>query len=141
MSYLEYDLSLGDEHDALREAARKLANDVLRPAGIALDRMAPDDVVDPRSPLYAVLREVGRLGYMRAGGPATLGGLELSPLAQHVVLEELACGSLGLAAAIFLAPTPAEMALASGRADLVEEFAAPYYACDDGSRIGCWAVT
>jgi len=141
MSVLEYDLALGDEHDALREAARKLAHDVLRPAGIALDRMTPDDVVAVGSPLHAVMREASRLGYTRAGGPAALGGLELSPVAQHLVLEELACGSLGLAAAIFLAPTPAEMALASGRADLVEEFAVPYYASDDGSRIGCWAVT
>jgi alkylation response protein AidB-like acyl-CoA dehydrogenase len=67
--------------------------------------------------------------------------MALSPLERHLVLEELAWGSVGLTGALFLASTHAEVALVSGQPDLIEEFAAPYYACTDGSVIGCWAVT
>lgn len=141
MDYLEYDLGLTDEQNELREAAHKFAEEVLRPAGLDLDRMSPEAVVAADSPLRRILRQASELGYTRAGGPAELGGLGLSPTSQHLVLEELAWGSLGLAGSVFLCSTPADMAVASGNPALIEEFATPYYACSDGSMVGCWAVT
>jgi alkylation response protein AidB-like acyl-CoA dehydrogenase len=141
MEYLDYDLGLGDEQRELREAAHKFAEDVLRPTGILLDRLAPAEMVAPGSPFFDVLRQAAGLGYTRLGGVAELGGLGLSPLERHLVLEELAWGSVGLTGAVFLASTHAEVALVSGKPKLIEEFGAPYYACTDGSIIGCWAVT
>jgi len=141
MEYLEYDPNLGDEQRELREAAHKFADEVLRPTGILLDHLPAAEVVAPGSPFFDVLRQAAELGYTRLGGARELGGLGLSPLERHLVLEELAWGSVGLTGALFLASTHAEVALVSGQSGLIEEFAAPFYACTDGSIIGCWAVT
>jgi alkylation response protein AidB-like acyl-CoA dehydrogenase len=141
MSYLEYDLGTSDEQRELQEAAHKFAEEVLRPVGRELDGMAAQQVVAPGSPLFDVIRRASELGYTRCGGPVELGGLGLDPATQHRILEELSWGNAGLAGVLFLAPTVAEMALASRREDLVEEFAAPYFASGDGSLVGCWAVT
>ncbi len=141
MSYLEYDLGLTDEQREIREAARKFAAEVLRPVGVELDRLSPEAVVAPDSPLFEVIRKASQLGYTRTSGPSELGGLALPPLSQHLVLEELAWGSAGLCGVIFLASTHADFALATANPQLIEEFATPYFSCDDGSMLGCWAVT
>ena len=75
MSYLEYDLSLTDEQREIREAAHKFAAEVLRPVGLELDRLSPEAVVAPGSPLFEAIRKAGELGYTRSGGPSELGGL------------------------------------------------------------------
>jgi len=141
MEHLDYDLGIDDEQRELREAAHKFAEEILRPTGILLDRLSPAEVVAPGSPFFEVLRQGAELGYTRLGGTAELGGLALSPLERQLVLEELAWGNVGLTGAMFLASTHAEVALVSGQPDLISEFGAPYYACTDGSIIGCWAVT
>jgi alkylation response protein AidB-like acyl-CoA dehydrogenase len=74
MSDCEYDLTLDDEQREIRDAAHKFAAEVLRPAGIELDRLSPQAVVAPDSPLYEVLRRAAELGYTRLsrGQPAQL---------------------------------------------------------------------
>jgi alkylation response protein AidB-like acyl-CoA dehydrogenase len=141
MSYLEYDLTLSDEEQELRDAAHKFAEEVLRPTGIELDRMAPEDTVAPGSPLFDVVRQASELGYTRVIGPASLGGMELAPRASHIVYEELAWGSVGLAGVIFLSSTHADVALATMNQEVIGEFAIPYYGSSDGSMLGCWAIT
>jgi len=141
MDYLEYDLSVSDEHREIREAAHKFAAEVMRPAQIQLDRMSAQEVVAPASPLFRVLRQASELGYTRMTGPTELGGLGLSPLGSYLVLEELAWGSLGLTGACFLSSTPADVALLTGRPEAIEAFAIPYYRSQDASIRGCWAVT
>jgi len=141
MDYTDYDPSITDEQRDMRDAARAFARDVLRPVGIALDRLAPDQVAAPGSALYGVLRQAAELGYTRLRAPAMVGGLEAPPLTSYLVYEELAWGNLGLAAVIFLAATHADVALLTGDGDAIQEFALPYYACTDGSIRGCWAIT
>jgi len=141
MSYLEYDLSLTDEQREIREAARKFAAGVLRPVGLEIDRLSAEAAVAPDSPLFEAVRKASQLGYTRTGGPSELGGLALPPMSQHLVLEELAWGNVGLCGVIFLSATHANFALATGNPQLIEEFATPFFSCDDGSILGCWAVT
>ena len=141
METIAYEKSITDEQRELRDAARAFATDVLRPAGIELDRMPAADVVAPGSPLFAVLCKAGDLGYFKLGGVPEIGGMGLSPLSRYLVLEQLAWGSLGLTAVFFLASTHAEVALLTGNQEMIQEFALPYFGCTDGSIIGCWAVT
>jgi alkylation response protein AidB-like acyl-CoA dehydrogenase len=141
MSDCEYDLTLDDEQLEIRDAAHKFAAEVLRPAGIELDRMSAEAMVASGSPFYDVLRQAAELGYTRLGGPAELGAVALKPVTHHLVWEELAWGNVGLAGAISLSSAHVPAALASGNPALIEEFAAPFYACGDGSICGCWAVT
>jgi alkylation response protein AidB-like acyl-CoA dehydrogenase len=141
MNDLEFDLTLDEEQIELREAAHKFAEEVLRPTGIALDHLSPEAVVAPDSPLFEVYRRASELGYTRMSGPGALGGMELPPLSRQLVIEELAWGNLGLAGVIFLASTHADVALLSGSAPAIEEFSIPFYASNDGSILGCWAIT
>ena len=141
MGYIDYDPTITDEQRDMRDAAHEFAHDVLRPTGIALDRLSPDEVVAPGSALYGVLRQAAALGYTRLRAPSMVGGLEAPPLTSYLLYEELAWGNLGLAAVIFLAATHADVALLTGNSDVIQEFALPYYACTDGSIRGCWAIT
>lgn len=138
---LDYDLSVTDEVREIQEAAREFATEVLRPAGIALDRMSAAEVVGPDSPLLSVMRQAAALGYTRLAGPVELGGLGLSPLASAIVLDELASGSLGITATFFLSSTHADVALLTGCPEAIEAFAIPYYRSNDASIRGCWAIT
>jgi alkylation response protein AidB-like acyl-CoA dehydrogenase len=146
MEYLDYDVTLTDEQCQVRDAAHAFAAQVLRPAGIQIDAMPPEQAIAPGSPLFGVLRQAGELGYTKQGGSPEIGGMGLSPLTRFLVLEELAWGNVGLAAVIFFSTVPADATLALHRLglvgrDLVDEFALPAYACDDGSVRGCWAIT
>jgi alkylation response protein AidB-like acyl-CoA dehydrogenase len=137
----EYDLALTAEQREIRQTARRFALEVLRPVGIQLDRMAPGELIASGSPPYDVVAQAARLGFTKLRAPVSLGGLAAAPVTEHIVLEELAYGNAGLAAVIFLAPFPAGAAAASGNPELVAEFSAPFFACNDASIIGCWAIT
>ena len=141
MDYFDYDPSITDEQRDVCAAAHVFARDVLRPTGIALDRLPAHEVVAPGSALYDVLRQGAELGYTRLRAPAMVGGLGMSAETSYLVNEELAWGNLGLAAVIFLAATHADVALLTGDSDVIQEFALPYYASSDGSIRGCWAIT
>jgi alkylation response protein AidB-like acyl-CoA dehydrogenase len=141
MDYCDYDSSITGEQREMRDAARAFAEKVLRPTGIALDRLPSDEVVAPGSALYGVLRQAAALGYTRLRAPSMVGGLEAPPLTSYLVYEQLAWGNLGLAAVIFLAATHADVALLSGDSDVIQEFALPFYTSTDGSIRGCWAIT
>ncbi len=141
MNYLEYDLELSEEECELRDAAHDFALNVLRPAGVEIDRMPAAEAVAEGSPIWDVIKQASELGYTRLAGPAAIGGLELSPRAVHIVEEELSWGSVGLAGTLFLSSTVADTALATLDQEAIAEFAAPYYASSDGSMIACWAIT
>jgi len=141
MDHIDYDIDLTAEELELKAAAHKFAENVLRPVGIQLDRMAPGEVTAPGSPLFEVLRQASELGFNRMGAPEEMGGTKLSPRASTLVSEELAWGNIGLAGVIGLSSTHAGIARALGDSDIVDEFARPFYECSDGSIIGCWAVT
>jgi alkylation response protein AidB-like acyl-CoA dehydrogenase len=141
MNYLDYDLAITDEQRELQEAAHKFAEEVLRPTGIQLDRMTPEEVVAPDSPLHVVFRQAAELGYNRMLAPPELGGLGLDPLTRCLLSEELFWGNVGLGGVVFLASNHADAALAVGNAQAIEEFTLPYYAASDGSICGCWAIT
>ena len=74
MEYLDYDLSLTDEQCQVRDAAHAFAAQVLRPAGIQIDAMPPEQAIAPGSPLFGVLRQAGELGYTKQGGSPEIGG-------------------------------------------------------------------
>jgi alkylation response protein AidB-like acyl-CoA dehydrogenase len=141
MHHLEDTLVLDEEQRELQAAAHTFAEEVLRPTGIELDRLPPDAVVGPDSPLRRVMARGSELGYTGLGIPVELGGLGLPPVTRYLVQEELAWGSLGVTAAMFLASTHAVAALGSGNPELIEEFALPFLGSKDGSIVGCWAIT
>jgi alkylation response protein AidB-like acyl-CoA dehydrogenase len=141
-SYRELYLDVPNEYATLRDSAHRFAKEVMRPASIALDRMAdPNDVLAPNSPLRQVLRQAYELGYHVSGLPKELGGLGLDPLGSHIFHEELAWGAVDLSLSIGCAGFPASTAALGGNPELYETFVKPYVEDRQGKFIGCWAIT
>jgi acyl-CoA dehydrogenase len=96
MPLAEIELSLTDQECAFRDTVHKFAEEVMRPAGAELDRLAdPAQVVARDSVLWGVFdkaREVG-LADLEAGG-ASLDPLEAARL-RCLVNEELGWGDSG----------------------------------------------
>lgn len=137
MSFPDIEIGLGDEERAIWDITHKFAEEVVRPAGTALDRLAdPADVIARDSVLWSVFERYRELG---------LGSLEdtvstLEPAAQArlraLVNEEIGWGDSGIAISLGVAGFPGMFAKLAGRPELVERFASP-----DSREIGCWAVT
>jgi alkylation response protein AidB-like acyl-CoA dehydrogenase len=137
MAIVDIEVGLGEQEKAVRDAARKFADEVMRPAGVALDRLPdPAQVIAPGSVLWQVFEKHRALGI----GDLDLGGEELSPLERarlrFLVSEELGRGDSGLAISLGVAGFHRMFAHMSGRPALVERFCRP-----DSRDIGCWAVT
>jgi alkylation response protein AidB-like acyl-CoA dehydrogenase len=137
MVVTEVGATLSRESEALLESVHRFAEDVLRPAGVALDRLAdPADVIAPGSVLWDVFaryRELG-IGY----GEIEASDLDAPERAvlQAAINEELGWGDSGLAVSLGVSGFHRIFAQLSGRPELVERFCRP-----DSTEIGCWAVT
>ncbi len=141
MAYFDLHLNLNEDDKAIREAAHKFAKEVMRPMGMELDRMAAEDVVAAHSPIWEFLRQAYELGYHKGAFPTEVGGLGLTPLQSHILMEELFWGSAGLGAVLLLAAWPYVKILHTMNMELIEEFVVPFCQCTDASMTGSWAIT
>ena len=94
MDYFDANLDLTDEDLALKAAANQFAREVIRPTAKALDDLTPEEVIADGSPLYPFLKKSYELGYHKMLIPEAFGGMGLNPLQVHIVMEELAWGSI-----------------------------------------------
>ena len=141
-TYLELDVDFPQEIAELKEAVHRFAKNVLRPAAIALDRLAePQQVIEPDSILWKFYRSAYQLGYHAAMIPTEFGGLGLHGLGMHVFLEELGWGSAGLAISLAVAGFPFEALAANGNRELIDRYVKPFVADREAKYIGCWPVT
>ena len=101
MNYADLDTNLSEEDRAVRDMTRRFALEVMRPAGIALDKLDdPADVIAEGSELWDVHRAYRELGLHKRGIPEHLGGLGpdgFSLNARAIMTEELGYGDGGLA--------------------------------------------
>jgi len=137
MASLDIEVGLTDEESQVRDLSHKFAEEVVRPAGIALDRLDdPAEVIASDSVLWNVFeqyREVG-LGDIEAHSGVS------DPIAlarmRYLVNEEIGWGDSGIAISLGVAGFPGMFARLAGRPELIERFASP-----TSREIGCWAVT
>jgi alkylation response protein AidB-like acyl-CoA dehydrogenase len=134
------DFSPTKEQLEIQALAKKFAREVIRPAEIALDKMADPDAVFSSELFRDTLRRAYELGFHKMGIKEEFGGLGLDPLTTALVWEELAYGGIGIAATLLAAPVvPLFLSiLAAGRKDLIEQYVRPY--CEDtkAERITAW---
>ncbi len=141
MSYTELNIELTDEQEAIKQETRKFAKEVLRPASLELDKINdPEEVI--RHPLFWDTMKKGyELGYHTIFIPDTWGGLGTDPLETHIVLEELAWGSVDFAIGLGVSCFPAFFASMVPNDKLADEIIQPFCDNRDASIIGCWGIT
>lgn len=143
MAIRDLDIDLSREQKSMRDTVKRFGAEVLRPAGIRLDKLHdPADVIAPGSELWDVYRESRELGLHKATILKTAGGLlgEMDPLSIILMAEEMGYADAGLAISFGVDSMP--FALASLSPDpKLQELARAY--CEDkrADLIGCWAVT
>lgn len=137
MSLVDLDVNLTDQERAVRDTAHTFAREVMRPAGIELDRFSdPGDVIAPESVLWKAFKTYRELGLHDLDAP----GSRLTPVERarlrFLICEELGWGDAGLAASLGVASFHQAFARMSRRQELIERFCGP-----DSHDIGCWAIT
>lgn len=126
----------GDYLQQVQESARRFAEEMLRPIGRELDRMAdPAEVIAGSSPLWEAFRRYRELGFDAIAGDTDLDPVEKARL-MCVINEELSWGDVGLAISLGLSQFHPPWVEMTGDAELIERFASP-----GNTTIGCWALT
>ncbi|NIB41607.1 acyl-CoA dehydrogenase [Pseudomaricurvus alkylphenolicus] len=121
---------LSEMEKAIQETTHRFAVEVMRPAGVELDRLSAEEMIAPGSRLWEVLDKAQGLGL------SLTAMAELEPIERVRLLaiasEELSWGDAGLAGAILVNHFPVMYSLIAGNQAMAEY-------CE-GKR-GCWAIT
>ena len=122
---------LSETSRMVQESVHRFAEEVMRPVGIKLDRMTPEEAIAPGSPYWEVRRQFNELGF----GVDMLLSLEPAERAKtmSILFEELGWGDAGLAISFGAGLLPALMSVVLGNAFCRE------LAPDE--KLGCWAIT
>ena len=138
MSTIGFDIEIGlnDEDLEIRDTVRKFSQEVLRPAGVELDRLAnPADVIAPDSVLWRVFEQYQKLGITALQLEDQMDPIRKARL-MSAVLEELSCGDVGLAITLGLCAFHVPWVQQSGVPELIERFCSL-----ENPTVGCWALT
>lgn len=123
---------LRDTEVEIRDVVHKFAEEVMRPIGTALDKLAdPSDVIAPGSRLWEMFERHAELGLDGLEAEVSLEPEDRAQL-RAAISEEQGWGDSGLAISLGVAGFPRMLAAMSGNPGLAEEFK---------NSIGCWAVT
>jgi alkylation response protein AidB-like acyl-CoA dehydrogenase len=143
MNYPELDTNLSEEETAIRDMVQRFGREVVRPAGIRLDKLAdPADVIAADSELWDVHRTYRDLGLHKYRLPAKFGGMagETSLLSNILIAENIGYADSGLAISLAVTGSPFAYAAMSDDSEL-QEWAHAYVNDTKAEMIGCWAIT
>ena len=136
MALTDLEIGLSQEDEAIRELTHRFAEEVLRPAGRALDRLPdPAAVIAPDSILWEVFEKYHALDVSRIATDNEMDAVAKARL-MAIVNEELSWGDVGLAISLGLCAFHIPWIEQSGNAELIERYCSP-----DKPTIGCWALT
>jgi alkylation response protein AidB-like acyl-CoA dehydrogenase len=136
------DQNVTGQQEALKSRARRFAQEHMRPAAEALNRLgSPEQMVAQGSPLWKVLKDAHQQHWHSALVPSGAGGLGLRGIDLAILFEELGWGSADMAVSLMLTGLPFSFVAAARKLDLVDEFVRPFAADREGRFVGCWAVS
>jgi acyl-CoA dehydrogenase len=125
-----FEVLTGDER-AVQQAMHAFAREVMRPAGIAIDRLSADQAVAPGSPYWEFMQAAAASGIGFDSGPQDVPPQVTAKL-QAIVIEEFGWADVGLTVSLAAAAFPHMKAQWSGNAELAE--------LTEG-KLGCWIAT
>lgn len=123
-------LGLPEEAIAIQDMVRKFAKEVMRPIGIELDKMSPEDVIAEGSPYWSMLGQFAELG-LKPSAFAEVSRAEQSVLFP-LIYEELGYGDSGLAISLAAGSLASLVSHTAGNQAMID-------LCED--KLGCWAIT
>ncbi|MCP4038577.1 MAG: acyl-CoA/acyl-ACP dehydrogenase [bacterium] len=138
MTTVGFDIEVGlsEEDIAIRDTTHRFAEEVLRPAGVQLDRLADTaDVIAPDSVMWTVFEQYHKLGITQLQLDEEMDPLRKARL-MAIINEELSWGDVGLSIALGLHGFHGPWVQQSNDPELIERFCSP-----DKPTIGCWALT
>ena len=124
-----FEAELSEEELAIQDSAHRFAEEVMRPIGEKLDRMTPEEVVAPASPIWDFLKQIRESGLLDLEMLGSMSNQEKGRILP-ILLQELGWGDAGLTIVSMVTSFPAFMAHASGNPELIDRF---------GDKIGCSA--
>jgi len=143
MAYPDIDLNLTDAQKQLRDTMRKFGAEVMRPAGIELDKIAdPADVIAKGSVLWDVFRQHRELGLHAMNFSKFFGGTleDMDPMMGILMLEEMGYADSGLAISLGVAGMPFAFCQLLPVPEL-QDLARQYVQDKECELIGCWGIT
>ena len=143
MTYRDIDMNLSNETEAIYKQVEKFSMEVMRPAGIQLDKLQkPEEVIAQGSVLWDVFRGFRELGLHLLQIPKACGGMaeDLDPMAGVLITEQLGYGDAGLAISMGVSCMPYNFA-AMIATPYTQQLARDFCADEKGTMIGCWAIT
>ncbi len=143
MPYPDIDLDLTDEQKASRDMVRQFGAEVMRPAGIALDKLSdPAEVIADGSILWDVFRKFRELGLHATGFSKSIGGTaeDMDPMTGILVLDEMGYADAGLAISLGVSSMPFTFCQFLP-VPALQDLARQYVEDKDCKLIGCWGIT
>jgi alkylation response protein AidB-like acyl-CoA dehydrogenase len=143
MPYPDIDLNLTDSQKQLRDLVKKFGAEVMRPAGIKLDKLAdPADVIAKGSVLWDVFKQFRALGLHTTGFSKAIGGMaeDMDPVAGILMLEEMGYADAGLAISLGVSSMPFTFCQYLP-VPALRKLAHEYVEDKECRLIGCWGIT
>ncbi|WP_354685696.1 acyl-CoA dehydrogenase family protein [Cupriavidus necator] len=122
---------LSDDERVVQDATHKFARDVMRPMGIAIDKLSAEESIASGSPYWDFMRIAAESGIGFDADPGDVPPHLLARL-QAIVIEELGWGDMGLTVSLAAAAFANMMAKRVGNQELIE--------LTEG-KLGCWIAT
>ncbi len=143
MAYIDLNFKMTRKMTKMQQAAREFSMQVMRPAGIELDKLSdPEDVVAKDSVLWDVFKTFRQEGFHKLLIPKGFGGWmgAYDPMVQILINEQMGYGDGGLTVSLMVSALPFFYALFSPSAE-VRNWARIYAEDKDADLVGCWAIT
>jgi alkylation response protein AidB-like acyl-CoA dehydrogenase len=141
IGYTELNMELTKAQGAMKEETHRFAKEVLRPASLELDKLDDPAAVISHPLFWDTMKKGYDLGYHTIFLPDSYGGLATEPIETHIILEELAWGSVDFGIGLGISCFPAFFASMVPSDRLIDEIIEPFCQCTDASLIGCWGIT
>ena len=143
MAHLDIDIKISSETKAMLSEVKKFSMEVMRPAGIALDKLPnPEDVIAQGSVLWDVFKGYRALDLHLMRMPESVGGMaeHLDPMAAVLIAEQLGYADAGLAISMGVSCMPFNYAALFPIPEM-QQLARDFCQDKGGKMIGCWAIT
>lgn len=134
------DFTLDETQRQMIETARKFGEDVLRPAETALDLMADPVEVFKDDLYWKSMNQAFELGFNKMAFPEDVGGLNLDPITNGMVWEELGYHGAGFAASLMSCAVAQRLItfLAPDNQELIDKYVIPFCNDTEACNMSAW---